>query len=128
MSLATLGPVTFEVSADLVRTWSEARRSGDSRWATHDVHQAKPLREFLGPGLDTITLRIRFDQAFGVVPRDELRTLREQRDAGAVLDFVVGGDLVGDFTIESLSDEWTRVDASGVLTTASVDLTLKEYE
>lgn len=128
MSIGVLGPITFEVSADKVRTWRDAKRAGASRWATHDVIAGKPKKEFVGPGLDKITLTVRLDIERGVVPRDELRQMREQRDQGNVLQFTVGGELVGDYSIEALDEEWTRVSRTGVLTTAVVTLTLEEYQ
>lgn len=119
--------ITFEVSADLVRTFTDGKRSGEGRWATHEVHLAKPLSEFLGPGLDKISLSVRFDLDRGVVPRDELRNLRLMRDGGLVLTFVIGGELVGDYTLKGLAEDWRRFNAHGVLTTAFAELSLEEY-
>jgi phage protein U len=128
MSIGVLGPIVFEVSADVVRTWQEAKRSGSARWATHEVYAGKPKKEFIGPGLDKITMSVRLDIDRGVSPRDELRQMREQRDAGNALQFTVGGELVGDFTIENLDEEWRHMSRTGVLTVASVSLTLEEYQ
>ena len=61
LMLAVLGEVVFTASADLMRTWSEAKRSRDGRWAQVDVYGAKPRREFQGPGLATINFTMRFD-------------------------------------------------------------------
>lgn len=125
--IGVLGPITFEVSADKMRTWQEARRRGSARWATHDVYAGKPKKEFIGPGLAQIGLTVRLDIERGVVPKDELAQMREQMDKGNVLQFTVGGELVGDFTIENVDEEWRRVSRTGVLTTAIVGLTLEEY-
>lgn len=127
MSIGVLGPITFEVNADKARTWHDARRDGDSRWATHEVFGDKPKSEFLGPGLDTITLAVRFDITRGVVPRDEIRELRKQRDTGAVLQFTIGGELVGDFVLKGISEDWQRMTNQGVLTAATCTLKLEEY-
>jgi phage protein U len=127
MSIAVLGPITFEVSSDKVLTWMEARRTATARWATHEVYAGKPKKEFLGPGLDKITMTVRLDITKGVVPRDEIRRMREEMNTGAVLQFTVGGELVGDFTIESVDDSWPRVSREGVVTTALVNLTIEEY-
>ena len=127
MPLATLGDLTFVASEDEVLTWTTASRSGKARWADLDVHLAKPKREFQGPGRDTISLSIRLDIDRGVVPRDVLRSLRDLRDAGEVLQFAVGGELVGDYSIDSVNEDWRRVDADGVLVTAQVAIVLEEY-
>lgn len=127
MSIGVLGPVTFEVSADKARTWHDARRDGEGRWASIAVYEGKPVTEFLGPGLDEITLQVRFDITRGVVPRDEIRQLREQRDTGAVLQFTIGGELVGDYIVRGVTEDWSRFSSHGVLTSAVVSLKLEEY-
>ena len=128
MSIGVLGPFAFEVSEDKIRTWQEAKRAASSRWETHNVYAGKPKREFIGPGLARITLSVRLDIERGVVPRDELRQMREKMDQGEVMQFTVGGELVGDFTIENLDEEWRRMSRTGVLTTAIVNITIEEYQ
>lgn len=127
MPLGTWGPVTFETSSDRIRTWSSASRSGAARWTEHVVHLGKPLREFLGPGLDTVSMQVRLDMAHGVTPKDELVTLREQRDLGAYHDLVIGDRVEGSFSLDDIREDWTRTVANGVLRIAIVTLTFKEY-
>jgi len=127
MSIGVLGPIVFEVNADKVLTFQDASRSGDARWHTHDVFMGKPKQEFIGPGLESFTLQVRLDIALGVIPRDEIRTMREQRDTGAVLQFTLGGELVGEYTLEKISEDFKRWSRTGVLNTAIVSLSLKEY-
>lgn len=134
MSFAALKPrtagapsVVFQASADLIRTWHDAKRTVAARWHEHEVHLAKPRSEFLGPGLDAITFSMRFDAAHGVVPRDELRDLRKLCGTGEILQFTIGGELVGDFTLRDVADEWKSFDARGVLLIAIASITLKEY-
>lgn len=125
--IGVLGDIAFEANADRIRTWQNARRTGPARWATHDVYMGKPKREFIGPGLSVLSLTVRLDIHRGVIPRDELRKMREHRDTGAVLQFTIGGELVGDFTINELDEALERFDRNGVLITATVSLQLEEY-
>lgn len=125
--IGVLGDIAFEASDKRLRTWQDARRTGQARWATHDVIGTKPKSEFIGPGLDTISFSVRLDIERGVIPRDELRKLREYRDTGKVLQFTIGGELVGDFKINGLDEGWKRFDRNGVLTTTEVGLQLEEY-
>lgn len=127
MSLAVLGTIVFQASADLLLTFRDAKRSGTARWHEHDVHLGAPRSEFLGPGLDEVSFAVRLDIAHGVVPRDELRQMRSVRDTGEVLQFTIGGELVGDFSLRTLVENWSTFDARGVLRIADVTLTLKEY-
>lgn len=119
--------IKFETSDERLLTWHDARRAGAARWATHEVWGAKPKREFIGPGLDTFDLTVRLDIERGVIPRDELRKMRLSRDTGEVLQFTIGGELVGDFSINSLDETLRRFSPRGVLTLAEVVLHLEEY-
>jgi phage protein U len=131
MSFAVLAAgqerIPFEASGDRVRTWQEAKRDAAARWVAHEVFQGKPVQEFIGPGLWRLNLVIRLDIAYGVVPRDELRRLRKLMDDGIVMQFTVGGDLVGDCVIKSLEDTWNHLHRTGVLTVATAALALEEY-
>lgn len=127
MSIAVLGPITFEVNQDRVRTWQEARSTGAGRWVVHEVYQGKPRQEFIGPGLQTLSLQVRLDRDRGVNPRDELRRMRQARDTGEVMQFTVGGSLVGDYVLKELAEEWRRFSRNGVLMVAIVNLSLEEY-
>lgn len=127
MSIGVLGPITLEVSADKVLTWQDAKRATPARWATHEVYAGKPVQEFIGPGLGLINLSVRLDIERGVVPRDVIRQLRDLLNTGAVNQFTVGGELVGDFILKNLDEEWKRFSRNGVLTTAIVVLSLEEY-
>lgn len=144
MSLGSWGDLVFEVRAERIRTWHELRRQGEARWATHEVFAAKPVKEFLGPGLDSMTLMMHLTNSQrgvvflddfagfqaasrGIVPADELRDLREQRDIGAVHQLVIGGELVFNATLKSMREEHRRHDYRGVLLSAVVELTFEEY-
>ncbi|HEX4461537.1 MAG TPA: phage tail protein [Polyangia bacterium] len=127
MSIGVLGPITFEVSADLVRTWQEAKRSGGARWAKHDVFGGQPVKEFIGPDLEQMNLSVRLDSQFGLVPSDELKQMRLQRDTGAVMQLTMGGELIGDFTLEHIDEDQRRFGRDGTLLMAIVSLTLEEY-
>ncbi len=119
--------IAFEVNADRIRTWQDMRRQAEARWHSHDVYQGKPRLEFLGPGLATLSFSVRLDIDRGVIPRDELRLLREQVTSGTVLQFTIGSDLVGDFVLKGMSESLDRFNREGVLTKATVNLTLEEF-
>jgi phage protein U len=132
MSLSVLGDggedsIVFEVNKDKVMTWQELRRSGEARWAEHEVYAGKPVKEFLGPGLEQLELDVRLDLGRGVVPRDKLRLLRKLRDTGAVSQFTVGGSLVGDFVVRALKEIPKFFSPKGVLMVGMVNITLEEY-
>lgn len=129
MSIGSWGErITFECSSDgPVRTFRALRRGGGARWHDHDVYAKKPKSDFIGPGLDSLTLDIRLDYARGVNPTEELQALRDARDAGAVETLVVGDEVLFDCRIDSINEERIRHDGSGKLLVALVEITFKEY-
>jgi hypothetical protein len=134
MSFAVLGPangaavITFEVSSDKVLTWDDREPLGRGALGHPSVFGKKPLREFMGPGLDSIELPIRLDKARGVIPATSSGSMRKQRDEGNVLQFTIGDQLVGDWVVEDIQETWTRFDKKGVLLVAEVRLSLGEYQ
>lgn len=127
MPIATFGPVVFETSADVIRTFDGLSRSGSARWAAHEVIGQAPITEYLGPELEEISLNIRLDVSFGINPIDEINLLRYLRATGEANTLVIGGQGMGQYVAISVQEEWTRVDRWGRLLIAAVALKLKEY-
>ncbi len=127
--IGTLGDVVFETSSEKIRTFDGMKRSGSARWATHDIMAHKPVLEFLGSGMEQISFSMRFDVSLGINPAAELETLRGLRDAGEASQLILNGKPIGEhkWVIESLSENWERIDNLGRLLVATVDITLKEY-
>ena len=59
--LGVFGTVPFICAFDKVFTFKDLARSRSVRWAKHDVIGQKPVLEWIGPELDRISLRLRFD-------------------------------------------------------------------
>lgn len=127
--IGTLGEIVFEVSSDKVLTFDNLKRKGSGRWATHDIVGKKPVREFIGQGLESISFTMQLSAFLGVTPLDEINKLRELRDKGTAVELVLDGSSVGDnlWTIEDLSEDWRRVDNNGKLIYADLDVSLQEY-
>ncbi len=129
MAIGTLGDIAFEVSAEKVRTFDRLRRRGGARFATHDVLGKKPVKEFIGPGLESIGFSMFFSVSAGLNPQNEIKKLRELRDKGVPLELVIGGAAVSEnlWVIEEVSEDWGPVDNKGNLLFARVDVDLQEY-
>ena len=114
-----------------VMTLDNFQRSAEGRWATHEIIgiEKKPLKEFLGPGLEKITFSIFLSADIGVTPEKELEKLRKLRDGGAVCDFVLGSTPVtaNSWIISSLSEDHRIKDNKGQTVQAAVNVSLEEY-
>ena len=127
--IGTFGEVTFEVSADRVRTFDGLKRSGSARLASHDLIGRKPLLEFGGPGLETLSLNMTLSAFLGLDPVEEVKELRQMRDEGTAAPFTlnVAPQGTGLWVLESLSEDWKYIDNNGVPQQIDCALTLKEY-
>ena len=122
----------FKSSNDFkVMTLDNFQRSGEGRWATHEIigAQNKPLKEFLGPGLEKITFSIFLSADIGVTPEIELKKLRKLRDGGVICDFILGNSPVtaNSWVISSLSEEHRIKDNKGQTVQAAVNVNMEEY-
>jgi|GEM_PF-2624266 len=114
-----------------ILTVDNFQRSGEGRWATHEIIGAKnkPLKEFLGPGLEKITFSVFLSASLGITPETELEKLRKLRDSGVVCDFVLGSKPVttNSWILTSLSEDHKIKDNKGQTVQAVVNVSLEEY-
>ncbi|MDH4869807.1 hypothetical protein E8E91_03130 [Pseudomonas sp. BN515] len=120
---AVLGSIEFEIlghpSAQSERTTAE--------YAEHARLRGKPLLEWIGEGLDEVSLEITLHAAVGD-PEAQLRRLKQAKSAHEPLPYVLGsGDYRGIYLITALDVTTRKTEGSGRLVAASLNLTLREY-
>ena len=127
--LGALGDIVFVASPELLRTFQDFTRKTKPRLTKHEVHLQYPVTEYLGPDLDQITFRMRFDSQFGVEPRAEMTNLLVLCRAATPMPLQIGGLPMGadKWIITSLGQQWTTIDGKGEVLTGEVDVTLEEY-
>lgn len=112
-----------------VRTFKDFVRTSADRWGSTEIVLQKPRKQFLGPGLDTVSFTIILDVNLGMNPRTEMEKLLSYSRDGKVLPLVIGGKPLGQgkWTITGLTQNWTNVDNKGNVLQASLDVSLEEY-
>lgn len=128
--IGQLGDIVFEVSSeDRVLTFDGLSRSGAARFAYHTRQGCKELSEFLGPALQEIAFEMVLSVSHRVDPKEEIERLREMRDNGEAVLFVLDGEPQGDgyWTITSLSEAHKYIDNKGRTLAVTVQVSLKEY-
>ncbi|UVK85238.1 phage tail protein [Pseudomonas sichuanensis] len=123
MSWGILGDIEFEVlshpSAQSERTTAD--------YAEHARIQGKPKLEWIGEGLDELSLEISLHVAVGD-PEARVRLLKKAKADHAPLPYVLGsGDFRGIYLITGLDVTTRKTDNVGRLFAALVSLTLREY-
>lgn len=127
--LGSWGPIVFEVSADLIRTFDSFTRSESTRWAKHDIHSKKTKAEFIGIDQGKITFTMKFSANFGVNPMDEIDKIVRANRSGEAHMLIVGGKRfgMGKYYISSINSNLNYWENRGKLLSGDVNLTLEEY-
>ncbi|MFC3802799.1 phage tail protein [Cohnella sp. GCM10012308] len=127
--VGSLGPVVFVVSEGATRTLDEFTRNSSARWAQHDIVGQKPKKQWLGPGVDSVSFSVLFSVSLGLNPRKELDRLTELERDGKAVPLIIGrkGVGVGLWVITSMTQSWDVLDGEGNVYSATANLTLEEY-
>ena len=128
--IGALGPgIIFLVRGSYALTFNGMTREVSGRWATHETPGIKPKAEFLGPGLQTISLPITLSSSLGVRPRLGLEAIERMVETGSAEYFILGNRPVGvnRFRVTGSSETWDLIYNRGELAMASLTITLEEY-
>lgn len=127
--IGSIGDVTFETSSQRIRTLFDMKRTGAVRLAQHERMNKKAITEFVGKGLESMSFSMQLARYMGVDPDKEAERLREYRDNGTPLLFMLNNKVVGEnkWLIESISEEVERFGRDGEILSMNVELSLSEY-
>lgn len=123
------GDIIFETSDQRILTFTDFKHDSAARWEKHSVIGKKPVSEFIGPDLDTITFTINLNGNYGVKPRDEMEKWLSLVNTGSVDVLVIGTKAIGQdkWSVKSVSEAWGVVFNKGELFSGKIDVTLEEY-
>ncbi|MCM1165684.1 MAG: phage tail protein [Ruminococcus sp.] len=125
--IGSLGGVVFSVSTNYVKTFDGMKRSSSAKFASHNRHLKDTLLEFTGNDPDKITFSMTLSVFLGVDPQKELSTLEAAKRAGKIMHLVVGQKSYGNWVINSLSEDYDKIDNKGNILIANVSVSLTAY-
>lgn len=127
--IGLLGSLRFRVNDNKVFTFNNMKREVSASWNTMERIGQKPISEFSGPNLQTISLDITLDASLGVRPRQLLEVLERMTESGQASELVIGRKMVGKnkWVITKCSQAWDVILRGGELYRANVSLSLQEY-
>lgn len=123
------GDIVFETSDKRILNFSGFQRSASSRWANHEVIEGKPVSEYIGPNLDSISFTVHLRGNHGVKVRDEMDQWLVKCREGTVDTLVIGNKALGmnKWKVLSISQAWNVILNRGELISADVEVELEEY-
>ena len=125
--VGSLGQLPFVCSRDFVLTPNSLSRDHAARWARHDIIGKKPILEYIGPDLSTVSLSIRFDMSLGVPPALALLRLKKMLDNKKYKTLIIGGEHLGRYVIKSISETRKHHAGAGVCIVAEATIELEEW-
>lgn len=127
--IGSLGEIPFQVTSDDVYTLNNMQRSYAAKYVEHEVIGEKPVLEFTGANLRTISFDIQIHAEWGHNPKDEIQKLVDYCEQGQVLTFILGNGPVGDnkWVIESVSETDEMFVGNGEVLYCKASISLKEY-
>ena len=121
--------IIFETSDKRILTPNGLQKKISARWQKHDLINATPRQQFIGPDLDQVTFTITLDANHGVKPRKTMENIQKLIKNGTPDRLVIGKSAVGagKYVITEVSESWDRILNKGELLQAKVDITLEQY-
>lgn len=119
----------FSVNSDKQLSFRNMKRTSSARWTSHNIIGKRPKTEFLGPGMDEVTLEVVLSAEMGVRPRSEMKKFRAACKNGEVHYLYIGGKKVckNKMSITAVSESWDEIWSQGELVRAVVSVTFSEY-
>jgi len=123
-SLAT--DVIFEVSSDVIRTFTNMKMNKKVSYTTHKIHGHKAIPEMTGLDADTVTFEMLLSAYLGVNPQKELDKLETFMKEGTICDLVLGDKTYGTWVIQSIPYNIEYIYREGDITQAKCTVSLIE--
>lgn len=120
------GNIPFVTSSSVCLTFKDLKVERSTRWATHEVIGKKPVVEYVGPGLASVSFTIQLNSLLGMPPIAVLKGLQMLMEKKEAQRLLIGPDYLGKFVIESVSEDRKEHTNLGVPVSGSVTITLKE--
>jgi hypothetical protein len=127
--IGSLGTLIFMVSSSQFLTFHNFKREVSATWNTVERIGAKPLPQFGGAKLQSLSLVITLDAQLGVKPREMIEKIEKMIEAGEANPLIIGKNIVGshEWIITKSSESWDYLLNKGELIKATVTINLQEY-
>ncbi|ADO82806.1 phage tail protein [Ilyobacter polytropus] len=131
--IGILGDIPFNVSFDgnttEILNFLNLKQGGAANYEKHSRRRNKPSLELLDLENNKINLNITLRSDFGIEPRELLKKIDNYMNDGEVLDFILGGDLIGsgEYVIISYDAGYEYISNNGKVRKIDMSLSLEEY-
>jgi len=126
--LGFFGKIPFTCSTEQVATFKDLQIQRQSRYATHDVLGQKPVQEYIGPALTTVSFKIQLRSYLKSNPATYLAMLKDILDSGKAQRLLLGPQYYGKYILTGYSEDQKYFNGIGACIAADVSLQLDEAQ
>ncbi len=126
--LGFFGKVPFTCSSEQVATFQNLQIQRQSRYATHDVLGQKPVHEYVGPALTTVSFKIQLRSYLKSSPEVYLSLLKDMLESGDAQRLLLGPKYYGKYVLTGFSEDQKFFNGLGTCIAADVSLQLEEAQ
>ena len=126
--LGFFGKVPFTCSSEQVATFQNLQIQRQSRYATHDVLGQKPVHEYVGPSLTTMSFKIQLRSYLKSSPEVYLSLLKDMLESGDAQRLLLGPKYYGKYVLTGFSEDQKFFNGLGTCIAADVSLQLEEAQ
>lgn len=126
--LGFFGKVPFTCSSEQVATFQNLQIQRQSRYATHDVLGQKPVHEYVGPSLTTMSFKIQLRSYLNSSPSAYLPLLKDMLESGEAHRLLLGPKYYGKYILTGFSEDQKHFNGIGLCIAADVSLQLEEAQ
>ena len=129
MTVGSLGDLPFFVDSSQMQTFTDMKWSSEAKYSTHALHLEKGRIELTGFNPDEVSFEMELSAYLGVNPKTAMNKLHSMLKKGTVSKLVIGTTVIGaSWVVKNVSREFKHVYKDGELVSATVSVTLLEYE
>ena len=121
-----LGKIPFSCSDSRVLTFQKLQVQKSARYASHDIIGQKPVNEYVGPSMTTLSFTIQLRAQLGSHPLVYINMLQDILDSGEAQRLILGSEYFGKYVLESYSEDRKIYTGLGVCVGADVSVSLRE--
>ena len=125
------GQILFGLAARQGFLIEELEESSKAKFVEHEILGSKPVTEFVGLENDEVSFSMNFIAGRTTAPMVAIPLLKGFLSRAQAYPLIVGGRPIGSFTSQFVLTEVTstyeHTNGMGIVTVASIDVSLKEY-
>lgn len=123
------GDIVFETSDTRILNFKDLKISKSNRTTSHNILMKKPILEFLGPELDSITFTVNLNASLGINVNEEQNKWYKKIENAEAEELLIGNKKIGQnkWLTTSINETYNTILNNGQVYSLTLEIKLQEY-